>query len=180
MSAASSLKLLKRSLFEKLTPGLQLPEPWRRKAFKLQPAWQLAVALMLNLFSLALPVMMLQVYDRIIPHQAFQTLVVLIVCVLIALLMEACLRVARSWLTDWTAASNEHAGICAAIDRFCAVDISSFEASGPAAHMQRLGAISRLREFYSGQALTAFVDLPFAALFLLLMAYLGGWLVVVP
>lgn len=165
---------------ERLRPGLQLPDPWRKRAFRLEPRWHLAIALMLNIFSLSLPVMMLQIYDRIIPNQAFGTLTMLIIGVGVALVLEAALRTARAWLTAWTAASNDHAHTCAALDRFCRADLRVFEASGAGAHMQRLSAIGKLREFYSGQTLTAMIDLPFAALFLVMIAYFGGVLVLVP
>jgi ATP-binding cassette, subfamily C, bacterial LapB len=177
MNAASSHFSILR---DRLRLGLQLPEPWRKRAFRLAAGWHLAIALMLNIFSLTLPIMMLQIYDRIIPRQAFGTLTMLILCVSVALLLEACLRGARAWLTAWTAASNEHAYTCAALERFCNTDLRQFEASGPGAHLQRLSAISRLREFYSGQTLTALIDLPFAVLFLAMIAYFGEWLVLVP
>ncbi len=169
-----------RARFDWLSPSLPLPEAWQQKAFKLSAAWQLWIALMLNLLSLAVPIMMLQVYDRIIPHQAFGTLTMLIIGVTAALMLDALLRMARAWLMGWTAASNEHAGSCAAMERFVQVDMKAFDASSTGMHLQNVSALGRLREFYSGQALTALIDVPFALIFLVLIAYIGGWLVVVP
>lgn len=142
--------------------------------------WQLLIASMVNILSLALPIMMLQVYDRIIPHQAFGTLALLIAGVLVALCFDAVLRTARAWLAGWTAARHEHQASCSAIDRFARSDLNAFERNSTGTHLQNMNALNRLREFYSGQALMALVDLPFAAMFLCLIAYLGGWLVAVP
>lgn len=150
------------------------------QGFQLTPRWQVGIALMLNILSLALPIMMLQVYDRIIPHQAFGTLSMLIIGVLIALTLDAALRLIRAYLIGWTAASKEHAAAKTAFTRITRSELPVFEASSTGAHMQRFNALSRLREFSSGQALTALVDLPFAAVYLLLIAYIGGILVLVP
>jgi ATP-binding cassette subfamily C protein LapB len=147
---------------------------------KLSLGWQMVIACMVNILSLALPIMMLQVYDRIIPHKAYGTLTLLITGVIAALVCDATLRVMRSWLAGWTAAKHEHAASCAAVDRFARSDLTHFEQSSTGTHLQNMNALSKLREFYSGQALMALVDLPFALLFLGLIAYLGGWLVVVP
>ncbi len=172
--------ILHPRILEFLSPALPLPEAYQRKAFRLPPEWQIGIALMLNLLSLAVPIMMLQVYDRIIPHQAYGTLTLLVIGVLIALVLDAVLRMTRAHLTGWTAASNEHAAAAAAMERLASADLTAFEASIAGTHLQNFAALSRLREFYSGQSLSALVDLPFAALFLLLIAYLGGWLVLVP
>lgn len=141
---------------------------------------QIVIAGMTNLLSLALPIMMLQVYDRIIPHQAYGTLVVLASGVLVALALDAILRVIRSWLTGWITSTQEHAAGCAAVQRFCHADINAFSETDTGTHLQNMNALGRLREFYSGQALTALIDLPFVVLFLGLIAYLGRELVVVP
>ena len=143
-------------------------------------AWQMLMSLMINLLSLALPIMMLQVYDRIIPHKSYGTLAALVVGVLIALAMDAMLRLSRSHLSGWIAASHEHAAECAAIDRFNAANITAFEKSSTGTHLQNLNALARLKDFYSGQALMAALDLPFVIVFLGLIAYLGGRLVIVP
>lgn len=175
-----SAAFLRLASLDWIIPQLNLPARWQQKVCRLDGRWQMAIALMMNLLSLAVPILMLQVYDRIIPHQALGTLTMLVAGVAAAVVIEAWLRGARSWLTGWSAASVEHASTCAALEHFCRVDLSAFETDGPGAHMQRLGAASRLREFYSGQALAALVDLPFTIVFLLMIAYLGGWLVLAP
>ena len=149
-------------------------------AHKLSLGWQFGIAAMINVLSLSLPIFMLQVYDRIIPHQAFGTLAFLIAGVLIALCFDAILRVARAWLAGWTAAKHEHSASCSAISRFSRAELTQFEQKSAGTHLQNMNALGRLREFYSGQALMALVDLPFAVIFLALIAYLGGWLVLVP
>jgi ATP-binding cassette, subfamily C, bacterial LapB len=147
---------------------------------KLALGWQFAIACMINILSLSLPIMMLQVYDRIIPHQAYGTLTMLLIGVLTALTLDAVLRIGRAYLAGWKAASQEHSAGCAAIDRFAQVDLTVFEQHSTGTHLQNMNALSRLREFYSGQALMALVDLPFVVLFFCLIGYLGGYLLLVP
>lgn len=161
-------------------PSLLLPSQYQKQTFNISPSYQLGIAFMLNILSLAVPVMMLQVYDRIIPHQAYGTLTLLIIGVLAALVFDAVLRLARAYLTGWTAASHEHVAGCAAMERFTNADMPAFAQSSTGTHMQNFASLPRLREFYSGQALTALVDMPFILLFLVLIAYLGGVLVLIP
>ena len=55
----------------------------------------------INVLSLALPVMLLQVYDRIIPNAASGTLALLVIGVGMALVLEAVFRVIRSYIGAW-------------------------------------------------------------------------------
>jgi ATP-binding cassette, subfamily C, bacterial LapB len=164
----------------RLTTPLVLPENFRPRGAGVSVPRQLVIALLLNLLSLALPIMMLQVYDRIIPNKAFGSLAVLLIGVLVALSFDVALRIIRAWLVGWSAASHEHMAGCAALDVFARGDLGSFEKKATGKHLQNLGALTRLREFYSGQAWASLVDLPFAGVFLALIAYLGGRLVFVP
>ncbi len=160
--------------------SLPLEQKYRDKAQKFSLSGQFSIALIINLLSLALPIMMLQVYDRIIPHAAYGTLAMLTLGIACALGIEAYLRTVRAYLTSWSSASHEHATSCAIMDRFSSADINLLEKTKPGEHLQNIGAIGRLREFYSGQSLTAVIDLPFAALFLMMIAYIGGPLVIIP
>lgn len=167
------------STLDLLTP-LPLPNDFKAKSFSVSAAQQLGIAFMLNILSLAVPIMMLQVYDRIIPHQSYDTLKMLTFGVLFTLGLDAALRIMRAWMSGWAAASSEYAASNAAMDHFARSDISAFEAASMGEHMQNLGALGKLREFYSGQALIALIDLPFALLFIALVGYIGGTLVIVP
>lgn len=136
--------------------------------------------MVINLLALAMPVMMLQTYDRILPSHGMGTLVLLISGVACAVILEVGLRLARSYLTGWAGAVFEHKTACAAMSHLLNSNVRAFEKRGAGAYIQKMAAISRLRSFYSGQALMTMVDLPFVLTFLILIAYIGGDIVFVP
>jgi ATP-binding cassette subfamily C protein LapB len=136
--------------------------------------------LVINLLALAMPIMMLQTYDRILPSHGIGTLTLLIMGVACAVILEVGLRLARSYLTGWSGAVFEHKTACAAMAHLLNADVQTFEKQGAGAYIQKMAAISRLRSFYSGQALMTVVDLPFVLTFLILIGYIGGDLVLVP
>lgn len=137
-------------------------------------------SLALNMLSLALPIVILQVYDRILPNQALDTFAILIIGLIGVLLIDGFFRTARAYLTGWNAARLEHLAGCRAIDRMLAADIGEFEKSPPGAHLDRLYSIDQLREFHAGQARLVMVDLPFVGVFLLLIWFIAGPLVLIP
>ncbi len=136
--------------------------------------------LVINLLALAMPVMMLQTYDRILPGHGIGTLALLISGVLCAVVLEVGLRLARSYLTGWSGAVFEHKTACSAMEHLLNSNVQHFEQQGAGSYIQKMAAISRLRSFYSGQALMTLVDLPFVLTFLILIAYIGGDIVFVP
>ncbi len=140
----------------------------------------LFASLALNVLSLALPLVILQVYDRILPNQALDTLALLILGLVAVLLIDALFRTARAYITGWNAARLEHALGCRAINRMLACDIGSFEREPPGVHLERLYAIDQLREYHAGQARLVMVDLPFVAVFLGLIWFIGGSLLLIP
>lgn len=134
----------------------------------------------INLLGLAMPLMLLQVYDRIIPNSATQTLVLLVIGVGSALILEALLTLGRSYVSGWMGARFEHMAGCAAIERLLGASIIDFERDGAGTHLERYNALGPLKEFYAGQAILVLCDLPFALIYLGAMAYLAGTLVIVP
>ncbi|MEO5335515.1 MAG: peptidase domain-containing ABC transporter [Magnetospirillum sp. WYHS-4] len=134
----------------------------------------------INILSLAMPLVLLQIYDRIVPNNAAGTLSLLIIGVGSALILEGILRVARSFVSAWMGARFDHLAGCSAVDRLLNANLVEYERQGSGAHLERLQALTTLREFYSGQAILNLLDLPFAVLFIGVMAYLAGWLAWVP
>lgn len=134
----------------------------------------------INVLTLALPLVILQIYDRIIPNKAQDTFVIMIIGLIAVVLIDFLLRVVRSKITTWSSARFEHATGGRAIDRLLSSKMEQFEADAPGTHLDRLAAIEALRDFHSGQSLITLSDLPFVVLFLLLVAIIGGSLVLAP
>ena len=140
--------------------------------------FDLAVAsLFLNVLGLALPMSLLQVYDRILPNHSTGTMVLLMAGVFGALVLESILNFGRSYITGWVGARFEHKAGCVAIDRLVMTSIDNFEKEGSGVHLERLNSLTTVREFYAGQALLTLLDLPFALIYLGLVALMGGRIV---
>ena len=139
-----------------------------------------SASLTINILSLALPAVLLQIYDRIIPNTATDTLLLLVLGLIAALLIDAVLRVSRATVLGWHAAQFEQMAGCRAVGRLLYSEIGEFEREAPGVHLDRLTAVDSLRDFLSGQAKVLVVDLPFVLLFLGLVAFIGGILVLVP
>ena len=134
----------------------------------------------INVLGLALPLTLLQVYDRIIPADAAGTLSLLVIGVGVALILEALLRLGRSYVSGWMGARFEHLAGCVAMEKLLRSSIVDYERDGAGVHLERMTSLGVLKEFYAGQAVLAICDLPFAFLYLGAVWYLAGHLVIVP
>ncbi|MEM9577933.1 MAG: ABC transporter transmembrane domain-containing protein [Pseudomonadota bacterium] len=140
----------------------------------------LAATLALNLLAVALPLVVLQIFDRVIPFQATETLFFLFMGMCVVAALEFSLKWARIVLLSNVGEAYErdlsHRFMRATLD----AEPDAFAKTTSAAHLDHFGAISQLRGFYSGQGRILAIDLPFAAIFITMIGFIGGWLVLVP
>ena len=137
-------------------------------------------SLFINLFSLAVPLVTLQVYDRILSFHSIGTLQVLTAGVCVVVVLDTILRLSRSALIGWTSARFEHSAYTGVLRHVMSAKLAALKAFSPGEQLHRIGAIAKLKSFYSGQSLTSLIDLPFVVIFLGFIAYLSGWLAIVP
>lgn len=136
-----------------------------------------------NLLGLAIPLAMIQIYDRIIPNEAYETLIVLAAVVLTTVVAEMLLRGARHFLLGLAGQRFEFTAYAAALRAI--MNQPSVEASrqNEGTLFTQLSSIDRLREIYTGPSIMALLDLPFAFLFLfvimLISPFTGGAVLVV-
>jgi len=140
----------------------------------------LLASLVTNLLGLALPLSLLQMYDRIIPNQSHATLGFLVAGVLLAVTLESLTRFLRDSVTGWMGARFEHGVSLEALRHMLGMPTQAFRRAEPGIHAERLGAPAQVRDFYSGETLAVYLDLPFVAIFLGAIALIGGWLALVP
>jgi len=140
----------------------------------------LLASLTVNFLSLGLPIVILQVYDRIVPNASTETLGFLVLGLSVAMVFDGLLRVGRAYMSGWTGARFEHAAGCLAVNRLLGANLQSSEKDPVGVQLDRLNAVDTLRDFYTAQAPLVLVDLPFVVLFLILIYAIAGPLVFVP
>lgn len=140
----------------------------------------LASSFLINILALALPMLTLQVYDRILPNNAVDTFRYLLFGLIAVMIAETFLKGIRSWLAGWSGAKYEHQAGVLAMNRLLCSELEAVEAMPAGIHLDRIAGVAAIRDFYASQASLAIVDIPFAALFLGLIAYIGGFIVLVP
>ena len=154
------------------------------KKHKAPTAWKrwdvLLASLFINLTTLALPLVILQVYDRILPNHATDTFTLLIFGLLIAAVLDGILRVARSSILTWKGVQYEHTEGIHSIDHVVHSDLVKFESSSIGSYLDKMESLKKVREFYSGQNILMLVDLPFVLIFLSLIFIFAGKMVLIP
>lgn len=168
-------KMFSTGVEHKCRDDILKPDGYRQSVYAL-----LLCTLAINLLSLALPVMTLQVYDRILPNPGTGTLPVLVTGVCVAIFLEVLLRLSRSYVIGRAGAAYEHRMACRAMEKILGADLTKMGSYGIGGHLHRMSAVGKLRDFYNGYALVVLAELAFVPLFFALIIYIGRWLAVVP
>lgn len=134
----------------------------------------------LNLLALSLPLVVLQIFDRVIPFQATETLFFFFVGLCVVATLEFILKTARTVLLGSAGKAFEIQLSQQFMDSALNADLETFSETTPASHLDHFGAIAQLRAHYAGQGRILSIDLPFTAIFILMIWLIGGWLVLVP
>ena len=138
----------------------------------------LLAALLANLFALGMPLFTMNVYDRVVPNQAFETLWVLALGLLIMLLSDLVLRTMRGRFVD-LASSRADVKLSAFImERVLGMRMEQRPASA-GSFASNLRAFESVRDFIGSATVVAFIDLPFALIFMVVIGWIS-WIMLIP
>jgi len=126
-----------------------------------------------NLLAVAVALFSLQVYDRVIPHQSQATLWVLAAGAILALVMEAALKMARAQLMDGAGRQIELTVQALLMDRILGAR-SDQPGRSPSQIFSAMREFGSVREFFTTATVGTLADIPFIFVFLLLVASIGG------
>ena len=135
--------------------------------------------MMINVLALVTSFYSLQVYDRVIPAAASQTLLVLTLGVLGAIVFEWLAKRVRSRLYERLIDQVDQRLARQVYLRFLAIRLDQLPQSVGALSAQMRG-YETVRSFFTAATSSLLVDAPFALLFLVVMAMIGGLLAVIP
>ena len=135
----------------------------------------LGAALLINIFALAFPMFSMNVYDRVVPNNAIETLWALSVGVLLVIGADLCMRLMRSHFVDQASARVDVEVSARLMEKVLGMrmehrpeSVGSFATS--------LRGFEQVRDFIASSTVTALIDLPFAVLFVFALLWISPWL----
>ncbi len=148
---------------------------------KVMPIYRdvLAASFLINLFAVASPLFVMNVYDRIVPNLAFDSLWVLAIGVGIVFLFDFILRQMRSYFIDVASKKLDLQLSAKIFSRVMGIRLEARPLS-VGAFANNLQSFEAIREFVTSATVSALVDLPFAVIILFVIWLVGGPLVIVP
>ncbi|MHB8354434.1 MAG: type I secretion system permease/ATPase, partial [Burkholderiales bacterium] len=139
----------------------------------------LIAALLINLFALALPLFSMNVYDRVVPNFAVDTLWVLSASVLLLLGLDFLLRMMRGHFIDQASARIDLQLSAVLMERVLGLKmIARPESVG--AFASTLKSYEIIRDFIASATVATLVDMPFALLFYAAIFWIAWPLVFIP
>jgi ATP-binding cassette subfamily C protein LapB len=148
---------------------------WQYKSYYYQVA---AAALFVNIFAVVTSLYSMNIYDRVLPNNAFDTLWVLSIGVLIVLIFDLILRSLRHYLISISAQKADTI-LASQIFRQILNLRMTVKPNSAGAFANSIHSYEALRDFFTSATVATLVDIPFALLFLVMIYAIGSWLVCV-
>ncbi len=142
--------------------------------------WPVFLAsLLINLLAVALPLFTMNVYDRVIPNRATETLWILGLGVVIAFGLEFALRRGRTAVVDQIARRLDLKLSQKIFGRLLATPLQ--ERQGHTGSLAaRVSEYAIVRDFFASTTVVMAIDVIFLFVFVGVIAIIGGWLAVIP
>lgn len=163
-------------------PEYDMPKAWFWKVIWRFRGYYYQIVLasfIINFLALVSSLYVMNVYDRVIPNQTYETLWALSIGVIIAIFFEFVGRMIRGHLTDVAGKKADLIISSALFRRVMALRLIDKPASS-GSYANNLREFESVREFMTSASLLALVDLPFLFLFLFVIYLVGGILAAVP
>ncbi|MBF0446302.1 MAG: type I secretion system permease/ATPase, partial [Magnetococcales bacterium] len=139
----------------------------------------IVATLLINLFALASPLFIMNVYDRVVPNNAIDTLWVLAIGAMTVFVFEFIIRTLRGYFLDLAGKKADTILASRLFAHINSIQLSS-QPTSTGAIAKNLMEFETLRDFFTSATLTTVIDLPFIIIFLLVINFLGGPIVWAP
>ena len=139
----------------------------------------LYASLLINLFVLASPLFTMNVYDRVVPNNAIETLWVFAIGVTIVYIIDTFAKFTRTYLLETAAKKSDIIMSSIIFEKVMDLKMANHPAS-VGSFASNLKDFDNIRSFLTNATMAAVIDLPFAIIFLAVIAYIGGNIILIP
>jgi ATP-binding cassette subfamily C protein LapB len=132
-----------------------------------------------NLLGLLVPLFSMNVYDRVVPNYALDTLWVLSIGIILSLVFDFVLKIIKTHYVDIAGKKVDENLSSKLLEKILGTSLNN-RGTSIGALSNHVKELETIREFFSSVTLMAVVDFPFAILFLAIITLVGGvWFLVI-
>ena len=132
-----------------------------------------AATIVVNLLAVATAMFAMQVYDRVVPTLAYATLWTLVVGMVIVISLDWLLKTFRARILDSLASEVDQTVSQQIFNHVMSLQLDTRPRSLGTMAAQ-VGGLESVRQFFSSGVVFTLVDMPFALMFILFIAIIGG------
>ncbi len=140
----------------------------------------LAMTFLINFVALTVPLFIMVIYDKVIGAKSIETLPYLISGVAVLLATDLVLRYLRAQLLGSVAGRIDYLIGTETFRQLIFLPPVFTERSTVAAQLSRLKQFDSVRDFFTGPNAAMTLEIPFAVMFISVIAILAGWLAIIP
>ncbi|MEM7679944.1 MAG: type I secretion system permease/ATPase [Pseudomonadota bacterium] len=149
------------------------------RKYKTLYAEVLIAAAIINSFGIASSLFVMNVYDRVVPNNAFDTLWALAIGIMIVYFFDLILRNLRAHFLDYAGRKADVKISASLFEQILGMKMTDRPPSAGVLS-SNMKEFETLRDFFTSATITALVDLPFILLYIGIIAIIGGPIAFVP
>lgn len=140
----------------------------------------LLLTLVQSLLLLAVPIFVMNVYDKVITAGSYRMLIGFSIGVLLSLGLMAILQQIRGQVLAYVGAQLDQRIGISILKKVLLLPPMATEKSSVNSQLSQIKNFDNVRDFFSGQTMISFLDFPFLIIFIIALGIIGKWLVLVP
>ncbi len=136
-------------------------------------------SLLLNIFLVFSPLFTMNVYDRVVPNDAFDTLWVLAVGIAVVYVLDTTIKFTRTYFLELASKKNDIIMSSKIFERVLDIKMAHRPKS-VGSFANNIKEFDNIKTFFATTTIAALIDIPFSVIFLSVVYFLGGSIVFIP
>ena len=137
----------------------------------------MVAAFIVNIFALAMPLFTMNVYDRVVPNRAIETLWVLAIGVAVIVVGDLILRTMRGYFLDWASTRIDIKLSARIMEQVLGLRMEQRPQS-VGSFASNLRSFESVRDFITSATITTLIDVPFGLIFIGVIAWISPPMVI--
>ncbi len=136
-------------------------------------------ALLVNVFALSMPLFTMNVYDRVLPNKAVETLWVFAAGIGLIMIGDLVLKSMRTYFIDWASAKIDVSLSARIMEKVLGLRMEA-RPNSVGSFASNLRSFESIRDFITSATITTLIDIPFGLIFIGVIAWVNPWMTLPP